>query len=43
MTGLIMVIMAFLFGMALGGLVVGIDRQSERGEDEKADGLHKGE
>jgi len=32
MTELIITIIAFLFGMALGGLVVGMDRDSEHKE-----------
>ena len=43
MIGLIMVIVSFLCGLTIGGLVVGIDRQSERGENDTTDGLHKGE
>ena len=35
MTDLIITISAFLFGMALGGLVVGMDREAERGKDER--------
>ena len=32
MTELIITIIAFLFGMALGGLVIGMDRDSEHKE-----------
>ena len=35
MTELIITIIAFLFGMALGGLVVGMDGEAERGKDER--------
>lgn len=41
MTGLIMIIIAFLVGMALGGLIVGMDKDSDHkeGEDDNEDNI----